>query len=128
VVVVDSSSSVGVASASVVVVVVDSSSVLLGSGSGSLDEELSDELSLEELLSDVLSVVVGESGVDVGSGGETTIVLEIMTVVTLVSLSESGSDCLLVVSVVSVDDELGDKLCCDVIVPLLNWRLTWRGK
>jgi hypothetical protein len=110
----------------VVVVVVGLSPV--GSGSDSLDEELLDELLLEEVLPDVLVVGEGESGVGVGSGGETTIVLEIITVVTFESLdgSRSGSDCLLVVS---VDGRLDDTVSCDVvIVPLLNWRLTWRGK
>ena len=124
VVVVDSSSlGVGVVSAAVPVpvVVVGSSSV----ASGLLDEELLDKL--EEVVSDVPLVGEGESGVGAGSGGETTIVLEIIIVVTFESLdgSRSGSDCLLVVS---VDGGLGDTVSDDVIVPLLNWRLTWRGK
>lgn len=85
--------------------------------------ELPDEVSLV-LLSDELGN--GSEFVEVGNGGETTIVLEMMTVVTLESLGEFDSelDCLLVVS----KDELGGRVSDEVIVALVNWRLTCWGK
>ncbi len=76
-------------------------------------------------------VVEAESVVveSVVNGGVTTIVLEMMMVVTFTSGSStesvSVSVCLFVVSDV---DELGTMLSWDVIVALTNWRLTWRGK
>lgn len=93
---------------------------------------LSDELSLEDTLRDTLldalslSVVEVESEVGVGKGGETITVTGTTMVVTLESLDESESelDCLLVVS----NEVDGATLSCDVVVPLLSCRLTWRGK
>jgi hypothetical protein len=104
----------------------------------SADELLSDALSLvAELMSDdELSVVVTSlddelsveanelGGVGSGNGGVTKIVLEMMTVVTFVSVLSSVPVCLLVVS----DDEVGGRDSRDVIVSLVNCRLTWRGK
>lgn len=104
----------------------------------SADELLSDALSLvaERISDDELSVVVTSlddelsveaselGGVGSGNGGVTKIVLEMMTVVTFVSVSSSVPVCLLVVS----DEEVGGRDSRDVIVSLVNCRLTWRGK
>lgn len=101
-----------------------------------LEEALLDELSLGEMmppkksLLDEGSVAEDEPesvvALDVGSGGETTIVLEMMIVVTLVSLDEAEFE--LVSSVVVSEDELGKRLSGNDIVALMNCRFTWRGK
>lgn len=69
----------------------------------------------------LLDVLEDESGVGVGI---TTMTLVIPIVVMLgVSESESESDCPWVVS----NDKLGGDTSSDVVVPLVNCRLTWRG-
>jgi hypothetical protein len=105
---------------------------------------LADEMALEDALLDELSLgetmpprksLLDEGSVaeddpelvlDVGSGGETTTVLEMMIVVTLVSLDEAEFE--LVSDVVVSEDELGKRLSGNDIVALTNCRFTWRGK
>ncbi|KAL2016036.1 hypothetical protein VTK56DRAFT_4326 [Thermocarpiscus australiensis] len=91
----------------------------------SVEEPLADEISLE-VLPDELSLDAPSVGVAVGviNGGVTTIVLEMMTVVTLGSPNDSESEIVCFVS----DDELGVRDSPSVIVALVNCRLTWRGK
>jgi len=97
---------------------------------------LSDEASVVELLSDELSLVEPLSldddgsglGVELVNGGVAIIVLVITIVVTLGSLDDSTSESELVCLLLVSGDELGGKVSGDVMVPLANCRLTWRGK